>query len=44
MVSGALPVACSPASGSTVPLGSTTVPCGATDAAGNAASCPSRGP
>jgi len=32
---GVLPVSCSPASGSTFPLGSTTVTCSATDPAGN---------
>lgn len=32
---GPLPVSCTPASGSTLPLGATTVTCSATDAAGN---------
>ena len=35
LVSGNLPVTCTPASGSTFPLGITTVTCTATDAAGN---------
>src|SRR2546428_10150669 len=35
MVSGNVPVLCSPASGSTFPLGTTTVNCSAKDAAGN---------
>ena len=35
LVSGDLPVTCSPASGSTFPLGVTTVTCTATDGAGN---------
>ncbi len=38
LVSGAIAPACSPASGSTFPIGATTVDCTATDAAGNAAS------
>ncbi len=37
LVDGAVPVSCSPASGSTFPLGSTHVQCSATDAHGNAA-------
>ncbi len=37
-VSGAVAVTCTPASGSTFPLGTTTVTCTATDAAGNTAS------
>jgi hypothetical protein len=37
-VDGAVPVTCSPQSGSTFPLGPTTVTCGATDAAGNSTS------
>jgi len=37
-VDAAVPVTCSPASGSTFPIGSTTVTCTATDAAGNGAS------
>ncbi len=37
LVSGAVTVACSPASGSTFPLGTTTVNCSASDAAGNTA-------
>lgn len=36
-VSGDLPVACSPASGSTFPVGPTVVTCSATDASGNSA-------
>ncbi len=35
IVDGALPVTCTPASGSTFPLGTTTVACSAVDAAGN---------
>jgi Ca2+-binding RTX toxin-like protein len=35
LVSGSVPVTCSPASGSTFPLGTTTVNCTATDAKGN---------
>jgi HYR domain-containing protein len=35
LVSGDLPVSCTPASGSTFPLGTTTVTCTATDEAGN---------
>jgi hypothetical protein len=38
LVDGAVPVTCSPASGSTFPLGTTTVTCTATDHAGNGAS------
>jgi hypothetical protein len=38
LVSGNLPVTCTPASGSTFPLGVNTVTCTATDAAGNAGS------
>ncbi|MBV8080273.1 MAG: VCBS repeat-containing protein [Actinobacteria bacterium] len=37
LVSGSVPVACVPSSGSTFPLGQTTVSCSATDAAGNTA-------
>jgi hypothetical protein len=37
-VDGDVPVACSPASGSVFPIGTTTVNCSATDAAGNSAS------
>jgi hypothetical protein len=37
VVDGALPVTCSPASGSTFPIGLTTVQCSARDAAGNEA-------
>jgi hypothetical protein len=37
-VSGSVPVACAPASGSTFPVGVTTVTCSASDTAGNAAS------
>ena len=37
-VDGPLPATCSPASGSTFPIGSTTVTCTATDAAGNTGS------
>ena len=37
LVDGSVPVSCSPASGSTFPLGTTTVHCAATDAAGNSA-------
>jgi large repetitive protein len=38
VVDGSVPVQCSPASGSTFPLGPTTVTCSATDAHGNTAS------
>jgi hypothetical protein len=38
LVDGSLAVTCSPASGSTFPLGTTTVNCSATDAAGNTGS------
>jgi hypothetical protein len=37
-VDGAVPISCSPPSGSTFPIGTTTVTCTATDAAGNGAS------
>ena len=37
VVSGPVPVSCSPASGSTFPVGTTTVTCNASDAAGNTA-------
>ncbi|WP_437972383.1 DNRLRE domain-containing protein [Sorangium sp. So ce260] len=37
-VDGAVPVTCSPAPGTVLPVGVTTVTCGATDAAGNTAS------
>ena len=37
-VSGAVPAACVPVSGSTFPVGATSVTCTATDAAGNAGS------
>jgi hypothetical protein len=37
IVSGALPASCSPAPGSTFPIGTTTVNCSATDGAGNPA-------
>lgn len=38
LVDGALPIACSPASGATFPLGTTTVTCSASDSRGNTAS------
>ena len=38
VVGGSLPMSCSPASGSTFPVGTTTVTCSATDASGNTAS------
>jgi hypothetical protein len=38
LVDGSVPVACTPASGSTFPIGTTTVTCSATDKAGNSAS------
>ncbi|WP_437954030.1 DNRLRE domain-containing protein [Sorangium sp. So ce296] len=38
VVDGAVPVTCSPAPGTVLPVGVSTVTCGATDAAGNAAS------
>lgn len=37
--SGAIAVSCTPASGSTFPIGSTSVSCGATDASSNQSSC-----
>ena len=40
LVSGSLPVTCTPASGSTFSLGVTAVSCSATDAAGNSATAP----